>query len=204
MKNKLFLKVLFFLGFILLISGCSSKNNLAIVKSDLENKNINYQDIVFEEKNKNNKIFSKFTAPDLNNIVYNEDIIKKNKITIINIWGTFCPPCLKELPELEKISEKYKDKKVKVIGIVVDAVSQDGSYSNQIIKAAKNITKKTGVTYLNLLPSKDLISSYLVNVKAVPQTLIVDSNGNLIKTIVGGQHEKVFTEIIDEELSKTK
>ena len=57
------------------------------------------------------------------------------KITMINFWGTYCSPCIKELPELQKISKKYEGD-AQVIGVVIDA-----DFSDKDSAAYKNALK---------------------------------------------------------------
>lgn len=157
-----------------------------------------------DKKSKGNPTFAKFTAVDLDKKEYTQEILKDKSITVLNIWGTFCGPCIKEMPDLAKLSEEYKDKDVQFIGIVVDTLDQDGNYSDEMINIAKQLIEKSGVKYLNLLPSTDLMDAHLNKVQAIPQTLILDSKGNILKEIVGSRTKDEFTQIINDELVKMK
>ena len=46
------------------------------------------------------------------------------KLTLVNLWATWCGPCVRELPELEAVSAAYADKGVRVLGVTVDAVNE--------------------------------------------------------------------------------
>ena len=52
-----------------------------------------------------------FVLSSINGTEYNLENLR-GKIVILNLWGTFCPPCIVEMPELNQLVEKYKDKKV--------------------------------------------------------------------------------------------
>ena len=70
-----------------------------------------------QTKNKNNSVKYTFTTEDLDGNKITNELFADNKITMINIWGTFCGPCIREMPELAKLSEDYKSKGVEIIGI---------------------------------------------------------------------------------------
>ena len=211
-KNKLLLLSIFILS-ILFISSCNKQDTktssddvknqenvpVATSKADVSNEVKN--DIEPDEKE---GPWSKFTAQDLDEKEYNQDILKDKKLTVVNIWGTFWGPCLRELPYLAEISEEYKDKDVQFVGIVIDTLDQNGEYSKDQINVAKDIISKSNVKYLNLLPSSDLINIYLKNVQAIPETLILDSKGNILQSFLGAREKDEFKKIIDEELVKLK
>ncbi len=48
------------------------------------------------------------------------DYIGKGKWTVLNIWGTRCPPCLEEMPELVHFHDDYQDSKAIVVGVAID------------------------------------------------------------------------------------
>lgn len=134
----------------------------------------------------------RFTTTDLDGNRVTEKIFADNKITMINIWGTFCGPCINEMPDLGKLSAKYKSKGLEIVGVVCDVY--DASQS----ATAKSIVKKTGANYRHLVTSLDVENTLLKDVQAVPTTIFVDSNGRQIgKTYVGSKSLSQWQSIID-------
>lgn len=145
--------------------------------------------------------FSNFTAVTLDGDTVTEEIFQDYDLTMINIWGTFCGPCLSEMPDLGEISEEYQDKGVQVVGIVTDVLNRDGSLSQEQLDTAREIVEKTGADYIHLLPSGDLIEAKLSQVTAVPETVFVDSEGNLVgESHLGAKTKEDWKGIIDEYL----
>ena len=66
--------------------------------------------------------FSKFTAIDLNGNKVTEDIFKGKKLTMINIWATFCSPCIGEMPYLETLNKEYADKDFSIKSIYLSFI----------------------------------------------------------------------------------
>lgn len=124
------------------------------------------------------------------------DIFKDSKLTLVNVWGSWCHPCVEELPELQKVYEKMKDKGVNVVGI-----AQDSSVNPD---AVKDIIKKGGLTYTNIFPEGKLLDAVMNN-QAFPLTLLVDSEGNVVgEPLKGGSNEAHFTEMIEKALADMK
>lgn len=219
---KISRKILLTLIFFILLSfvACQNKQNDAQTASIQEQVNVKSEDksyaqeqVKTDEDNKeqvetkisqNPGPFGKFKALDLDKKEYDQDILKGKKLTVLNIWGTFCEPCIKELSTLSSLSEEYKDKDVQFVGIVIDTLEQNGNYSDTMIDIAKQLVEKNNIKYLTLLPSQDLIDAYLNNVQNIPHTIILDSNGNILKEIVGIHSKYQLTEIINDEIVKLK
>jgi len=112
-----------------------------------------------------------FSLPDLSGKQRN---IKEwqGKILIINFWATWCPPCLKEIPEFIKIQDEFADMGLQFIGIAIDEKSAVEEYLNTLaINYPQLIAGDTGIT----------LSHQLGNiVNAVPFTLIVNQQGQII------------------------
>lgn len=146
--------------------------------------------------------FSNFTAIDLNGKTVTEDIFKGKKLTMINIWATFCGPCIKEMPDLEILSKEYADKDFQIIGIVCDVSYVSGGYNDSLYQDALNIVQSTGVTYKNLLPSKSLDLIKLNEVFSVPETIFVDENGEIVgQNFVGSRSLESWKTIVDSVFS---
>ncbi|PAB57408.1 hypothetical protein CCE28_19120 [Anaeromicrobium sediminis] len=127
-----------------------------------------------------NKSFASFETKDLKGNEVTEEIFKDKKLTIVNIWGTFCSPCIEEMPELQKIYDNYKDQGVNVVGIISDISLKNST------DEADNIVSKTEVKYTNLLCDKNL-NDLTDNFSYVPVTLFVDSEGKILEIFVPGR-----------------
>lgn len=144
-----------------------------------------------------------FTAQDLDGNDVDAAILADKKLTMINVWATFCGPCLQEMPELGEISAEYSDQDFQIIGIVMDVFNSDGTLSESQVAKAQEAVEKTGASYLHLLPSQDLIQAKLKDVSAVPETFFVDAEGNVVgKSYLGARDKAAWQTIIDEKLEE--
>ena len=142
-----------------------------------------------------------FDTTDLNGNAVTDSILKENKITMINIWGTFCPPCIREMPDLAKLNEANKANGVQVIGIPIDVIDQFGRLSPDAKSTADEIINATGAHYIHLVPNYSMLSTFLRSIQAVPATIFVDSNGNQIgQMYLGARSQKDWQKIIDKML----
>ena len=142
--------------------------------------------------------FDRFTATDLDGNTVTQDIFKDYKLTMINIWGTFCSPCINEMPELGELDKEYKDRGFQVVGIVIDTYDSNGEIVQSQVDVAKEIVLQTGADYVHILPSPDIIEAKIKDVTAVPETIFVDSEGNLVGTSYQGAKDKeAWEEVID-------
>ena len=139
-----------------------------------------------------------FSATDLNGAPVTSEIFAKNKVTMLNIWGTFCGPCIREMPDLAKLNEANKANGVEVVGIVIDILDRKGNVDSRVKSSGEAIIKKTGAAYTHIIPSKEMFSGVLKDVQAVPTTIFVDSNGNQIgEAYLGSRSQKDWQKIID-------
>ena len=122
------------------------------------------------------------------------------KLTLVNIWGTFCQPCLVELPDLEKLSKKVMWQRVQVVGILCDVF--DTSFKGEL-DLAKKIIREKNVSYRNFIIAKN--TPWLKGIQAVPTTYIVDSKGKVVLgPIVGSRSADEYKALVDEALEKIK
>ena len=144
-----------------------------------------------------------FSGCDLKGNPVTSEIFAENKVTMLNIWGTFCGPCIREMPDLAKLNEENKDKNFEVVGIIIDILDQKGKVDSGIKANAELIIKKTGTDYIHIIPSDEMNNGWLKDIQAVPTTIFVDSNGKQIdKPYVGSRSQKDWQKIIDKILNK--
>lgn len=82
-----------------------------------------------------------FSAKDINNKNITSEIFEDAELTMINIWGTFCGPCIKEMPDLAQLNKNNENKGFQIIGIVIDAVNRKGLPDSKQMDAAKKNSK---------------------------------------------------------------
>ncbi len=137
--------------------------------------------------------FPEFSAKTVEGEEINNDVFKNSKLTVVNVWGSWCGPCVQEIPELQKLSENMKDKNVNVIGIAQDAGSN--------FQEVKEVLDKSKVTYQNIIPS-GTTEDFVMSLQAFPTTFFVDSEGKIVYAIQGSKNLEGFTQIVDDLLSK--
>lgn len=147
-------------------------------------------------------VLSTFTATDLDGNEVDQSILEGHKLTMVNVWGTFCGPCKQEMPYLAELHEEYADQGVQIVGLVSDVLTQDGSLDESLVEDARTIAAESGVTYTNLLPSQDLYG-ILSQIYALPSTFFVDEHGVQVGTLYMGAKDKDgWAAVIDEMLEE--
>ncbi len=142
-----------------------------------------------------------FKTTDLDGNEVTQEIFSNADLTMINIWATYCNPCLGEMPDLGVLAEEYADQGVQIIGILMDVYDQNWNVVQSQVDLAKEIIQETGADYLHLMPSTDLIYAKLRYVQAVPETIFVDKEGNLVgEPHLGARTKNKWSEEIQKRL----
>lgn len=124
-----------------------------------------------------------FATTDVYGEPVGTEIFTENKVTVVNVWGTYCGPCIGEMPDLQNwyTVEQSKDSGVMIVGIPYDV---DASTVDEAI----DILRDQGVTYPNLLVDDGLYEMFIKDITVVPTTYIVDSNGNIVAGPIEGAY----------------
>ena len=153
------------------------------------------EDSKHAESDKEDKKFPEFTAKTVSGEDISSDLFKDSKLTVVNVWGSWCGPCVQEIPELQKLYESMKDKDVNVIGLAQDAGTD--------LDAVKEIIDKNKVTYQNIVP-EGATEDFVMSIMAFPTTFFVDSDRNIVGVIQGGRNLEAFTAAVEGVLEKLK
>ena len=133
-----------------------------------------------------------FTTTDLNGrSISSEELLAGHKVTMINLWGTFCVPCKRELPDVQKLSLELEEKGCQLVGICVDAADDP--------QLAAAILKDAGVEYLNLIGT-DEIQQQMYSI-SIPASFFVDSEGNILTEPVIGAYFDLYSQRLEEALA---
>lgn len=119
------------------------------------------------------------------------DILAEHEYTLVNVWSTDYAQCKKELPDLTKLANDYKDKAgfLGVIHNIEPLTSASSDYDKKTreenIAKAKSLLKEADAKYANLCPSQAAEKYFNFKIKAVPTVFIFDSEGNILETFIG-------------------
>ena len=141
----------------------------------------------------------KFDTKDMKGNPVTSAIFAESKITMINIWGTFCGPCIREMPDLGKLAQENKKRGVQIIGIPIDVVDWRGNIVARTKADGDTIIEQTGANYIHLIPTRDMLNGFLNGVQVVPTTFFVDSTGKVVgKAYMGSTTKEAWQKIIDD------
>ena len=152
-----------------------------------------------EAPSKEEKYFVTFEATTTDGEAWNSDKFATSKLTMINVWGTYCNPCLSEMPDLGELAAEYDPAQFQLVGVVCD-VMEDDSADN--IDYAKQLITETKANYPHLLANESIYMSFLGAVSAVPTTFFVRSDGSMVGYLTGAMDKESWKTLIDDLLSK--
>ena len=116
----------------------------------------------------------------------------RNKVLVVNFWASWCPPCVEEMPALNKIAQEYADKNVLIVGIGIDSPSN-----------IREFLEKTPVSYPIVIGGLEgsNLSKQMGNTQgALPYTVIINPQGKSIYTKLGKINEDDIKKAINSGL----
>jgi len=145
-------------------------------------------------------VFRNIAMKDIEGKKFTSGYFKKNDVTLVTVWGTYCGYCIEEMPDIERIYEHYRDKKAGVIGVVIDLNDSSGSEDASQVEEAVKITEEQGVEYQNINVPESAYDMF-ADIGSVPAAFLVDRNGKVISDIYMGMRAyDEWSSIIDEKL----
>lgn len=136
-----------------------------------------------------------FTTTDLYGNTVTQEIFAQSDLTVVNVWATYCGPCINEMPYLGELAEEYDSSKVQIVGIPTDV------YNQEYLDYALSLINETGADYTHLLMSEELYNWGLTEIQYVPTTFFVNSEGEILDSVVGSMSKEDWKALIDEKLA---
>lgn len=138
-------------------------------------------------------LFGQFEAELYGGGVTGDEIFAEADLTMVNIWATYCGYCIEEMPYFEKLAEEYGDDGFQMVGVITDITSPEDETAGQIIR-------ETGASYDQIVFNETMWDTYLRDVQAVPTTVLVNREGEIVKEYTGAKDYEQWKEIIEELL----
>lgn len=140
-----------------------------------------------------------FVCTDLEGTTVTADLFADSRLTMVNVWATYCGPCLNEMQGLGELAGEYEPEDFQLVGIVSDVMEGTDSEGLDYLS---EVIQKTGADYPHLLLNESLYNAMLTEVSVVPTTFFFDENGKLLDTVIGAKEKSDWKEIIDGFLEK--
>ena len=147
------------------------------------------------------KSVGKFETTGIDGKTYTEKVFSDYDLTLVNVFTTWCSPCVKEIPELQELYKEMKEKGVGVAGVVLDTTDEKGNQDEEAVKKAGILQEKTKAEYPFLMPDTTMMNGRLQGISAFPETFFVDKDGNIVGDTYTGSHTlDEWKEIVEKEL----
>ena len=153
-----------------------------------------------EETAKEEPYIVTFEASTIEEETITSDIFADSKLTMLNVWATYCNPCLNEMPDLAGIALEYDSAEFQMLGIICDvSVFSD---ENALAEAMDLIEDTGATTYPHLLLNDSLYSSLVGAIDSVPTTFFINQKGEMLGYVVGSRNKESWENIINELLAE--
>jgi thiol-disulfide isomerase/thioredoxin len=141
--------------------------------------------------------FPDFSSRTLDGASITQSVFSGKKLTMVNMWATWCPPCVAEMPELARLGKSMPEG-AQLVGIVFDVTTEDDSEKS----AADRILKSADANFTQIMYDSSMYN-YLSTVEAIPTTIFVDAKGNILgEPMVGADSEANYREAIETTLKQ--
>jgi peroxiredoxin len=107
----------------------------------------------------------------------------KGKVLLIDFWATWCAPCVEEIPMLQELHRKYRDRGFEILAIAEEEAT-----------VLQDFVREHGIDYPNLVGTADVASAY--HVLGLPSAFLVDREGRIVERWQGPKPAKVLEEKI--------
>jgi peroxiredoxin len=99
----------------------------------------------------------------------------RGDVVLVNVWATWCPPCVYEMPSMEKLHRQFKSDHFKILAVSIDTSGA---------RAVAPYMKNHNLTFQALVdPAGTILTIYGIN--SIPQSFVIDKQGYIVKKIIG-------------------
>ena len=124
--------------------------------------------------------------------ISSRELFQDSKITVVNIWATWCGPCIEELDKLNELHARLQKQGCGVVGVLWDG--------DTALEEGRAIAEKEKLSYPNVLLSEDMVE--LQEITVFPTTLFVDSEGRPVAEAITGAETELVEETVKAQLKK--
>lgn len=147
-----------------------------------------------------------FTTEDIFGTAYDQTVFADYDLTLVNVFATWCSPCVEEIPELEKLRQEFEAQGIKlgIVAVVLDVQTTNG-IDEGALERAKVLYERANAQFPFLLLEETEMNGRLTGIENIPESFFVDGNGNIVsEPYVGARDLADWTKIVETELEALK
>lgn len=176
---------------LVLLSGCAGGNSEQPLETDSDSEVAGGTPVEPSAEAEPSAAPITFEGTDLDGNAVSSDILSQSKLTMVNVWATYCNPCLSEMPGLGELAAEYEAEEFQIIGVVSDVLEGEDQ------ELVERLVQQTGANYTHLLLNESIYYALLTDVTAVPTTYFLDADGTVLGTVIGAREKSAWEEIIN-------
>lgn len=135
-----------------------------------------------------------FEGQDMEGNAVSDAVFSESKLTMVNVWATYCNPCLSEMPGLGELADQYDTEEFQIIGIISDV--PEGA-AQETMELAADLIEQTGAGYTHLPLNESIYNALLTDVTAVPTTFFINQDGVILDAMIGAMDKSTWEEKIN-------
>ncbi|MGH1461288.1 MAG: TlpA disulfide reductase family protein [Neptuniibacter sp.] len=102
----------------------------------------------------------------------------KGKVVLLNFWATWCPPCIKEMPSMQRLRDHFSGQPFEIVAINVGETAT--TVSSFMLELDTELT-------FPILLDQEAKSFGELGLRGLPMSLLIDQDGNIIEKVLGGR-----------------
>jgi thiol-disulfide isomerase/thioredoxin len=126
----------------------------------------------------------------------------RGKVVVVDFWATYCPPCVRQVPQLAQLSKKYRDKGLEIVGLTSDDEADQGKVVEFLKKAGADYTVGYDNQWLSSAFLKDTENE--MGVLPIPQLFVISREGRVVEHMIGESPQRgieYLEQVVDQQLS---
>lgn len=117
----------------------------------------------------------------------------RGSVVLLNFWGTWCPPCRRELPDIVKLRDEFSGRGFEVLGVSLNERPKGGMSIPEHLAAFAGVND---LRYPLLIANPEIVSAY-GSPPSVPTSFIIDRSGKISAVMVGARTAQEFRAVIE-------
>jgi peroxiredoxin len=108
------------------------------------------------------------------------------QVVVLNVWATWCTPCIREMPSLQRLQDRFGERGLRVVAVSVDAARAGAGDAGPFGNDIEAFVRRLGLDF-TILHDPTGTADRVFGVQALPTTLVIDREGRVVEKVTGAR-----------------